>query len=144
MSLTRFKEKLASARKTAGNTGNATAKVVNGWLDDFNTAVTLLSSFGFRVKKFKVGSGVTPQIATSIVGSLERVKKDEIKTLIEKTKDRKIVTAILKAVITAKNIQEHVDVLPTLDVRIDIVLGWPPDISIDFLTDEESRLRQAA
>lgn len=144
MGLVKFTDRLASARKKAGSAGNATAKMINTWLDDFNNAVKLLSTFGFRVGKFKVGSGITPQIATSIVGSLEGVDKEEIKKLVDANKERKIVTAILKAVVTAKNIQERVDALPTLDVRIDVILGWPPDISIDFLTDEKPRLPSAA
>lgn len=144
MNLTKFKDKLASVRSKAERTGDTTAKMVNSWLDDFNKAVTLLSTFGFRVGKFKVGSGVAPQIATSLVGSLKDVEREQIIKLISATKERKIVTAILRAVITAKNIQERVDTLPTMDVRIDVVLGWPPDVSIDFLTDEETRLSKAA
>ena len=144
MKLVRFTDRLTSMRKKAGRAGSATTTMINNWLDDFNNAVKLLSTFGFRVGKFKVGSGVTPKIATSIIGSLEKVEKQKIKKLIDANRERKIVTAILKAVLTAKNIQERVDVLPTLDVRIDVVLGWPPDISIDFLTEEEPRLSKAA
>lgn len=144
MNLANFKEKLARACNKTGRTGDTTAKMVNSWLDDFNKAVNLLSTFGFRVGKFKVGSGVTPRIATSLVGSLKGVEKEQIIKLIGATKERKIVTAILRAVVTAKSIHERVDALPTMDVRIDVVLGWPPDVSIDFLTDEATRLPKAA
>lgn len=144
MRLVKLTDRLASVRRKAGGAGNATARMVNAWLDDFNNAVKLLGTFGFRVGKFKVGSGVTPCIATSIVGSLEGVDKEAMKKLVEANKDRRIVTAILKAVVTAKSIQERVDVLPTLDVRIDVILGWPPEISIDFLTDEDPELPRAA
>jgi hypothetical protein len=137
MRLAKLTDKLVGVKNKATGAGNATARMISGWLDDFNKAAKILSTFGFRVGKFKVGSGLTPKIATSIVGSLEKIEKDEIKKLMDANKKRKIVVAILKAVVTAKNIQERVDVLPTLDVRIDVVLGWPPDISIDFLTDEQ-------
>ncbi len=118
--------------------------MISGWLDDFNRAAKLLGAFGFRVGKFTVGSGLSPKIATSIVGSLDEVDKEAIRELVEANRKRKIVVAILKAVVTAKSIQERVDVLPTVDVRIDVVLGWPPDISIDFLTDEQPHLPEAA
>ena len=144
MRLVKFTEKLAGVRKKAGGAGAATARMVNTWLDDFNNAVKLLSTFEFHVGKFKVGSGVTPKIAASIIGSLKGVDKQAMRKLIDANKERRIVTAILKAVLMAKNIQERVDVLPTLDIRIDVVLGWPPDISIDFLTEEESRLLKVA
>lgn len=127
------KDSVGTAKDAAGGMGTASMDKVNEWLDEFNSAMILLDEFGFKVDKFSVGSGLVPAITTSIVGSLSSIDTDAVDKAIAEHEGRTIVVTLMKSVRTAKQVRERVSSLPFSDVRIDVTLGWPPDISLDFI-----------
>ena len=129
----KVQDTVSSAKESAGGVGAASMEKLYEWLDEFNHAMEILDDFGFKVDKLNVGSGLIPNIQTSIVGSLEAVDLDIVEKAITEFEGKKIIVTLMKSIRTAKTIRDHVSMLPFSDVRIDVTLGWPPDISLDFI-----------
>lgn len=105
---------------------------INKSLDEYNEAMNIIGNLGFTIEKFNLcASGVE----TAVSGSLEKINKDELSKLVESHKNQKIIASILKALITAKSTQERVDHIPLKGVRLDLKLGWPPKMDLEFLTE---------
>ena len=127
------KDQVDTAKGAVGGIGEMSFDKLYEWLDEFNSAMILLDDFGFTVAKFTVGSGLVPGVTISIVGSLDSVELEVVDKAITENEGKQIIATLMKSIRTAKNIREHVSSLPFSDVRIDITLGWPPDISLDFI-----------
>ena len=116
----------------AADIGGATRAKIDETLDEFKNATVLFGKFGFKVGKFKVGMGALPEITTSVSGSLEGVQVEKISQLIEDHKDNKLLASMLKALITAKEVRDRVELPYFTGAKLDIKLGVPPKISFDL------------
>ena len=134
-----FKDKLREAKEKAVDlTEKATelrglaAEKLSGVLEDYRVAVETFETFGFKVTRFRVGMGVLPEINTSIRGSLKRVKESEIQELITKNEDKKILIAMLNALLAAKDVQARANLVEFSQVALDVKLGIPPSVSFEL------------
>ena len=116
----------------AADLGGATKAKIDETLEEFKNATVLFGKFGFKVGKFKVGMGALPEITTSVSGSLEGVQVENISQLIEDHKDNKLLASMLKALITAKEVRDRVELPYFTGAKLDIKLGVPPKISFDL------------
>jgi hypothetical protein len=123
---------LKGVKEKAADMGEATKAKIDETLEEFKKAINLFGKFGFKVSKFKVGMGVLPEISTSVSGSLEKVQAENIKQLIEDHKDNKLLVSMLKALITAKEVRDRVELPYFTGAKLDIKLGVPPKISFDL------------
>ena len=127
-----LKDKFKEAKEKVADIGGVAAEKLSAVLEDYSVAVETFENFGFKVTRFRVGMGLLPEINTSIRGSLKRVKEDEIKELIEKNKDKKILVAMLNALLAAKDIQVRAKLVNFGQVVLDVKLGIPPSISFEL------------
>ena len=111
--------------------GESMAKA-NEMMDELKTALALFEKFGFRAGKFKMDMGAIPAISTTISGSLDKVEVDGIQNLIEEHKENKLLCAMLKTLIKAKQVRDRVDLDYFTGTTLDIKLGVPPKISFDL------------
>jgi hypothetical protein len=116
----------------ASDLGGATKAKIDETLEEFKKATVLFGKFGFKVGKFKVGMGALPEITTSVSGSLEGVQLENIRQLIEDHKDNKLLTSMLKALVTAKEVRDRVELPYFTGAKLDVKLGVPPKISFDL------------
>jgi hypothetical protein len=123
---------LKGVKEKAADMGGATKAKIDETLDEFKKATNLFGKFGFKVGKFKVGMGALPEISTSVSGSLETVQVENIKQLIEDHKDNKLLVSMLKALVTAKEVRDRVELPYFTGAKLDIKLGVPPKISFDL------------
>jgi hypothetical protein len=123
---------LKGIKEKAADMGAATKAKIDETLEEFKKAINLFGKFGFKVGKFKVGMGPIPEVSTSFSGSLEKVQVENMKQLIEDHKDNKLLVSMLKALITAKEVQDRVDLPYFTGTKLDIKLGVPPKISFDL------------
>jgi hypothetical protein len=123
---------LKGVKEKAADMGGATKAKIDETLDEFKKATNLFGKFGFKVGKFKVGMGALPEISTSVSGSLETVQVENIKQLIEDHKDNKLLVSMLKALVTAKEVRDRVELPYFAGAKLDIKLGVPPKISFDL------------
>ncbi len=101
-------------------------------LDEYRRAIASLEAFGLRVGKLRVTAGILPEVSTTIVGSVDYIQPDRVRQLMEANPDKKILTSILSALLTATSIRETVDLKSLKSIAIDIVLGIPPKITVDL------------
>ena len=123
---------LKGVREKAADMGGATKAKIDETLDEFKKATDLFGKFGFKVGKFKVGMGALPEITTSLSGSLEAVQVENVKKLIEDHQDNKLITTMLKALVTAKEVRDRVELPYFTGAKLDIKLGVPPKVSFDL------------
>jgi hypothetical protein len=123
---------LKGVKEKAADIGGATKAKIDETLEEFKNAINLFGEFGFKVGKFKVGMGALPEINTSVSGSLEKVQVENIKQLIVDHKDNKLLVSMLKALITAKEVRDRVELPYFTGAKLDIKLGVPPKISFDL------------
>ena len=123
---------LKGVKEKAAGVGDATKAKIESSLQELKNAMGLFEQFGFRASKLKVGMGVIPEVSTSISGSLDKVQAEKIAQLMEQYKDNKLLATMLKALITAKEIRDRVDLPYFTGVKLDVTLGIPPKISFDL------------
>ena len=98
-------------------------------------AIETLETFGFKVTRFQVGMGVLPEVRSTVRGSLKGVKEDEIREIIAKSENKKILVAMLNALLAAKEMQERARLVGFNQVALDLKLGLPPSISFELKPD---------
>ncbi len=103
---------------------------VNKLLDEYKRAMAVLETFGFTVGKFSVGMGIFPEVHTSISGSIENIREDGLRKLIEEHQAERQLVLLLNALITARRFWERVE-LKLTSVTLDITLGVLPKINVE-------------
>jgi len=120
---------LETISKTEG-LGDVAKGKVNEWLDEYKKAMAVLEKLGLKVGKFTVGMGIFPEIHTSISGSIENVREDGLKRLIEEHQAETLLVSMLNALITARRFWEHME-LKLTGVVMNLTLGVPPKINVE-------------
>lgn len=123
---------IKGVKEKASDLGGAAKAKIDETLEEFKNATDIFGKFGFKVGKFKVGMGALPEITTSVSGSLEGIQVEKINQLIEEHKDNKLLTSMLKALVSAKEIRDRIELPYFTGAKLDIKLGVPPKISFDL------------
>ncbi len=110
--------------------GVTKGKLTEG-LDEYKKAIAVLEAFGFTVGRFTVGMGILPEINTSITGSIENIREEELKKMIQGKPDEKLLVSLLEALITAKRLWEHVQ-LKLTSVTLNVTVGLPPKVTVEM------------
>jgi hypothetical protein len=123
---------LKGVKDKASDLGGAAKAKIDETLEEFKKATDVFGKFGFKVGKFKVGMGALPEITTSVSGSLEGIQVEKVNQLIKDHQDNKLLTSMLKSLVTAKEIRDRVELPYFTGAKLDIKLGVPPKISFDL------------
>jgi hypothetical protein len=104
---------------------------VKDWLVEFKKATTVLETFGLTVSKFSIGMGALPEIHASLVGSIENIREDRLRAMIDEHKSDELLVSLLKALSWTRWGWEHMEVKLT-GVTLHVTLGIPPKISAEI------------
>ena len=126
--LDRVKESTGGVMDIAGGAGAMAMDKVTELLEEYKKALAVLAKFGFTVGKFDVDIGILPKVRTSVRGSLDGIDESAMKQLIVDRKDESLTVAMLKALVTAKELSERIE-LSKRSIALDVTLGIPPSIS---------------
>jgi hypothetical protein len=126
--LTKVKEGIASNEKLAG----LLDEKINMLLAEYSQAVSALQALGLTVWKIRVEMGLLPQVSTTIRGSINDLDPENIQQLLHANPDKKLLNAILSALLTLVRIREVVDLKSSNDVVLDVTLGVPPKVSAEL------------
>jgi hypothetical protein len=126
--LTKVKEGIASNEKLAG----LLDEKINMLLAEYSQAVSALQALGLTVGKIRVEMGLLPQVSTTIRGSINDLDPENIQQLLHANPDKKLLNAILSALLTLVRIREVVDLKSSNDVVLDVTLGVPPKVSAEL------------
>ena len=132
MTLKDITGKSKGAKEKAAKVAGVAQEKINELLKEYKKATAILETFGFEVSKFDVKIGLLPKISTSISGSIDNIKEDKIKQMIEENHENKLLVSMLSALITAKDFQERADLKFLTGVTLNVTLGVPPEISVDL------------
>lgn len=110
--------------------GVTKGKLTEG-LEEWKKAIAVLETFGFTVGRFTVGMGILPEIYTSITGSIENIREDDLKKMIQGKPDEKLLVSLLDALITARRLWEHLE-LKLTSVTLNVTLGLPPKVAVEM------------
>jgi len=125
-----LKDTVGTIMDKAGGLEDVAKGKVNEWLDDYKKAVAILETFGFTVGTFTVSMGMLPEIHTSISGSIENIREDGLKKLIEEHKSETLLVSLLNALIVARHCWQRAE-LKLKSVTLDVTLGVPPKIEVE-------------
>jgi len=123
---------IGSLIKKVTEASTASADKITTLLDDYRRAIKSLEAFGLRVGKLRVTAGLLPEVSTTIIGSIDYIQPEHVRQMMEANPDKKVLTSILSALLTATSIRETIDIQSLKSLSIDIVLGIPPKITVDL------------
>jgi hypothetical protein len=118
--------------KKVSDVASGSNEKLAGVLEEYRRAISALEVFGLRVGKLRVVAGVLPEVSTTIVGSIEYLDPERIRQVMDENPDKRVLTSILSTLLTATSIRESVELNALKAVKVDIVLGIPPKISVDL------------
>jgi hypothetical protein len=126
--ITKVKDGIASNEKLAG----LFDEKINLLLTEYSQAVATLQALGMEVGKIRVEMGLLPQVSTTIRGSINDLDPVKIQQLLDANPEKKLLNAILSALLTLARIREVVDLKSSKDVVVDVTLGVPPKVSAEL------------
>jgi len=103
-------------------------------LHEFNNTIPTLKAFGLSVSNISFEMGLVPEIGATFTGSIEALDKDKIKDLMERHRDKKILTMILEVLRTVGTFKEQLSELPVTGIRLEVSLGISPKLRVGLLT----------
>jgi hypothetical protein len=125
-------KKVSDAKDQILEAGISSNEKVTALLEEYKHAISSLTAFGLRVGKIHIVIGVFPEISTSIIGSINQIDTKSVKELMYANPDKKLLRAILSAILTAASIRDVVELGNLGGFKMDIVLGVPPRISVEL------------
>ena len=130
-----FNKLTNQVKDKAEEVATAGEEKIDAIIDEFNKMMPFAEELGLSVASFDIEAGLLPQIKTSLVGSIEDIKNETVERLIAENENNKLLVAIFKAVLMAKNIHQKLEgayISILKDLVIDVKLGIPPSISCRF------------
>ena len=122
-----------------GDLGSATKNKFVDYVKDVFNVLPLLEKAGFRTNRLIVGVSVPPSIEIHF-SRFKDIKKEEIDSLYEEYKDKKMFKLILKALLMSHDFQSKLssDTLVFSETCIEISI--PPKVSIKYLRKDIASL----
>lgn len=136
--LDRFKDMVTSGAaldtlKEALTPGAAIEKA-HQVLRDFNETLPTLKALGLSVSDMSFKMGIPPEIAASLVGSIDTLDGGALKGVKDRHKDNQVVTLMLEALILASAFKNQLNGLGFAGIRMDVKLGLFPSVQVSLLT----------
>ena len=132
--LGKFKESVEKAKSSVevvADLGAVALQKVNELLDEYKRAVAVLQIYGFTVGTFEVGTGLLPEVSTSVTGSVAALQEDAINKAITTHQGQALIVSVLAALLKAKGLYDRVG-LTFASVTADIKIALPPSIGVKF------------
>ena len=128
-----LKKKVADAKDKIVERSTFSTDKINHILEEYRRAIASLQPFGLKVGKMRVLVSVPPEISTTITGSIDQIDENRVREMLEANPDKKLLSAILSALLTTIHVRETIDLGNLKEVKIDISLGIPPRVAVDLV-----------
>ncbi len=126
-----LKDMIDKAKSATEDLGDVAQAKVKDWIAEYKKAAAVLETLGFTVGRFTVGMGAFPELHTSLVGSIEKIREDRLRTMIDEHKTEELLVALLKTLIWARWGWEEME-LKLTGVTLHVTLGVPPKVSAEI------------
>lgn len=131
-----FKDLIGKSATSTEESEGLLGGKVGEWLDEYKKAVAFMETFGFRVKNFSIDMSIPPQIHSSFTGSVNDIREDKIKQMIEEHQSERLTVLAGKALIMTKKFWERVE-SKLEGVELDVTLGLMPSINMRLIDPQE-------
>ncbi|MEY3303105.1 hypothetical protein [Phormidium tenue] len=104
-------------------------------ISEYKRLLPYVEELGLTVQGFSIEAGLLPQVKTTLIGSIDKIKPEAIERIKKENENNKLLVAILNAVLMAKKCHQQLEsvyISILKDIVVDIKLGIPPSISIRF------------
>ena len=128
-----FMKKVSDARDKLIESSTLSTDKINHILEEYRRTIAALQPFGLGVGKLRVLVSVPPEISTTITGSIDQIDENRVREMLEANPDKKLLSAILSALLTTIQVRETIDLGNLKEVKIDISLGIPPRVAVDLM-----------
>ena len=126
-----LKDMIDKAKSATEGLGDLAQAKVKDWIAEYKKAAAVLETLGFTVGRFTVGMGAFPELHTSLVGSIEKIREDKLRAMIDEHKTEELLVALLKTLIWARWGWEQMESKLT-GVTLHVTLGVPPKVSAEI------------
>ncbi|HEY9848362.1 MAG TPA: hypothetical protein V6D28_02800 [Leptolyngbyaceae cyanobacterium] len=117
-------------QEQAAGIASAAQEQFNAVLEEYQKVIPIAESLGLKIGSFNIDMGVLPEIKTSLIGSVDLIQKEAVKSMITTHQSNKILVTILNALLITKDLQEKWHITNMKDIVVNIKLGVPPAISV--------------
>lgn len=117
-------------QEQAAELASAAQEQFNAVLEEYQKVIPLAESLGLTIGSFKIDMGVLPEIKTSLVGSVDKIQKEAVESMIAANQSNKMLVTILNALLITKDLQQKWHISNMKGIVVDIKLGVPPAISV--------------
>jgi hypothetical protein len=100
------------------------------WRDQYKKATAVLETFGFQVEKVSLNM-VPPEINSSFLGSIENIREEKLRNMIEEHKAETLLVAMLKMLIMTRWVWEHMEPRAK-SVTLHLTLGILPHVKTEL------------
>ena len=94
-----------------------------------------MEELGLTVDGLSIEAGLLPKIQTSLIASIDNIETDAVERIKQENSQNQLLISILNAVLLAKKLDKRLDnasITLFKELVIDITLGVPPSIAINF------------
>jgi hypothetical protein len=126
-----LKDMIDKAKSSTEDLGDLAQAKLKSWIAEYKKAAAVLETLGFTVGRFTVGMGAFPELHTSLVGSIEKIHEDKLRTMIDEHKTEGLLVALLKTLIWARWGWEQME-SKLGGVTLHVTLGVPPKVSAEI------------
>ncbi len=121
-------EKDISKMDEATNIG---ADKIKSILKELSDSRGIFREAGYEEDGISVTMGLPPQVSVSLIYN-EDIPEEKEKELLQRTKDRKLIQVMLKALFKAASMESTVDQLDYKIDSVDVKLGLIPSVVLNF------------
>ena len=130
-----FMDKLKGAAAGAVGAGMEKAQEI---MRDFNDTIPTIRALGLSVRNVSFGMGLMPEIAATLVGSVEALDCEKIDELLKQHQKNKTAAFVLEALKTTSNLKDQLSQFGIRGIKVDLKLGVPPKVEVGLLSQSES------
>jgi len=130
-----FMGKLKGAAADAVGAGMEKAQEI---MRDFNDTIPTIRALGLSVRNISFGMGIVPEIAATLIGSVEALDREKIDELLQLHQKNRTAVFVLEALKTTSNLKDQLSQFGIRGIKVDLKLGVPPKVEVSLLSQSES------
>ncbi|MCL7752520.1 hypothetical protein [Polaribacter sp. Z022] len=134
-------EQFKSGISKIGDIGTSTKDKFINYVKDVFNVLPFLEKAGFKTNRLIVGVSVPPSIEIHF-SRFKEVSKEEIETMYEEYKDKKMFKLILKSLLVANDFQSKLSTDNLLFTETCIEISIPPKVSIKYLNKDIANINR--
>ena len=129
-------ERLNSGLRKIGNMGNDAKMKVLDLTNEIMSVLPVLQEFGYKTTELRVGVSIPPTIELDVL-KIHEITQEEYDAKLEKYKAKKMFKLILRALESARSIQDKLSMGDDYYHEFSLQISIPPNVGIKYRIKEQ-------